>query len=110
MHKVPYHGFLYRAASRDRPKPVIAKMARHAGVLFPGSVFIVTDMSMAARKVLRFYDQRGLREQRIREGKGALAWTRDSPAPASSQTRRGWSSLSRPANRAIPQGVPSFLK
>jgi len=42
-------------------------MVRHAGKLFPRSVSIVTNTIMAAKEVVRCYDQQGLRERRIRE-------------------------------------------
>jgi len=38
--------------------------------------FIVTNLSRVAKNVVRFYNKRGLCEQHIKEGKGALTWTR----------------------------------
>jgi len=74
--KIFFHEFLYRAASWKKSRRVIAKVEWHAGELFPRIGFIVTNMSRAPENVVRFYNQRGLCEQRIKEGKGALSWTR----------------------------------
>jgi Transposase DDE domain group 1 len=37
---------------------------------------IVTNMSRPAERVVAFYNKRGTCEQRIKEGKGAIKWTR----------------------------------
>jgi hypothetical protein len=74
--KVFYHDFSYRARSWRRSRRVIAKIEWHAGELFPRVGFIVTNLSAQAKKVVRFYNQRGNCEQWIKEGKYALAWTR----------------------------------
>jgi Transposase DDE domain group 1 len=39
-------------------------------------LFIVTNMSRPAERVLAFYNKRGTCEQWIKEGKGAIKWTR----------------------------------
>jgi hypothetical protein len=74
--KVLYHDFSYRAGSWDRSRRVIAKIEWHQGELFPRVGFIVTNLSKVAKNVVRFYNKRGLCEQHIKEGKGALSWTR----------------------------------
>jgi hypothetical protein len=38
--------------------------------------FIVTSLSRPAERVVAFYNQRGTAEQWIKEGKGAIRWTR----------------------------------
>lgn len=38
--------------------------------------FIVTNLTMRAKNVVRFYNQRGTAEQWIKEGKNAVKWTR----------------------------------
>lgn len=38
--------------------------------------FIVTNMRRSSRNVVNFYNLRGVVEQRIKEGKGAINWTR----------------------------------
>ena len=46
------------------------------GELFPRIGFIVTNLTWHAKRVVRFYNQRGTAEQWIKEGKLALTWTR----------------------------------
>ena len=74
--KVLYHDFSYRAGSWDRSRRVIAKIEWHSRELFPRVGFIVTNLSKVAKNMVRFYNKRGLCEQHIKEGKGALSWTR----------------------------------
>jgi hypothetical protein len=38
--------------------------------------FIVTNLTRPAKRVVRFYNQRGTAEQWIKEGKNAVKWTR----------------------------------
>jgi hypothetical protein len=40
------------------------------------SGFIVTNLARPAERVVAFYNQRGTAEQWIKEGKGAIKWTR----------------------------------
>ena len=74
--KAFYHDFTYRAGSWNRPRRVIAKIEWHQGELFPRVGFIVTNLSKIAKNVVRFYNQRGRCENWIKDGKGALTWTR----------------------------------
>jgi hypothetical protein len=55
---------------------VIAKVDWHPGELYPRVGFIVTNMSRPAERVVAFYNKRGTCEQWIKEGKGAIKWTR----------------------------------
>ena len=55
---------------------MVAKVEHHAGELFPRIGFIVTNLSLPSRAVVRFYNQRGTAEQWIKEGKQAAHWTR----------------------------------
>jgi Transposase DDE domain group 1 len=72
-----YHAsFSYQAATWDKPRRVIAKVEWHLGELYPRTGFIVTNMSRPAENVVAFYNQRGTCEQWIKEGKGAIKWTR----------------------------------
>ena len=48
----------------------------HVGVLFPRVGFIVTNLPLPNRAVVRFYNKRGTAEQWIKEGKQAVHWTR----------------------------------
>ena len=71
-----YAGFLYQAQSWDRARRVVAKVEWHNGELFPRVGFIVTNLVRPAKRVVRFYNQRGTAEQWIKEGKNAVKWTR----------------------------------
>jgi hypothetical protein len=68
--------FHYKAASWDKERRVIAKIEWHPGELFPRVGFIVTNLPMETDWVVRFYNQRRIAEQHIKEGKYAFHWTR----------------------------------
>ena len=51
-------------------------MEWHPGELYPRVGFIVTNMARRAESVVGFYNKRGTCEQYIKEGKGAIKWTR----------------------------------
>jgi hypothetical protein len=59
-----------------KPHRVVAKVEWHAGELYPRVGFIVTNLARPAERVVAFYNQRGTAEQWIKEGKGAIKWTR----------------------------------
>ncbi len=71
-----YAGFLYQAKSWNQARRVVAKVEWHNGELFPRVGFIVTNLTRPAKRVVRFYNQRGTAEQWIKEGKNAVKWTR----------------------------------
>src|SRR5277367_4745960 len=71
-----YADFLYQAQSWDCARRVVAKVEWHKGELFPRVGFIVTNLDRPAKRVVRFYNQRGTAEQWIKEGKNAVRWTR----------------------------------
>jgi len=71
-----YKGFLYQAASWKTARRVVAKVEFHVGELFRRVGFIVTNLSLPSRAVVRFYNKRGTAEQWIKEGKQAAHWTR----------------------------------
>ena len=71
-----YSCFLYRAASWNKWRRVVAKVEWHEGELFPRVGFIVTNLWIAEERVVRFYNKRGTAEQWIKEGKQAIKWTR----------------------------------
>jgi hypothetical protein len=71
-----YANFTYRAGSWTKPRRVIAKVEWHPGELYPRVGFIVTNLSRPAERVVAFYNKRGTCEQWIKEGKGAIKWTR----------------------------------
>jgi hypothetical protein len=68
--------FTYQAGSWTKPRRVIAKVEWHPGELIPRVGFIVTNLSRPAERVVAFYNKRGTCEQWIKEGKGAIKWTR----------------------------------
>ena len=49
----------------------LLKVEHHLGELFPRVGFIVTNLQLLNRAVMRFYDKRGTAEQWIKEGKKA---------------------------------------
>ena len=55
---------------------MVAKVEWHPGELIPRVGFIVTNLARPAERVVAFYNQRGTCEQWIKEGKGAIKWTR----------------------------------
>jgi Transposase DDE domain group 1 len=73
---VLYKSFRYQAESWTTPRRVVAKVEHHAGELFPRVGFIVTNLQLPSRAVVRFYNKRGTAERWIKEGKQAAHWTR----------------------------------
>ena len=73
---VRYADFSYQAQSWNRSRRVVAKVEWHKGELFPRVGFIVTNLTRPAKRVVRFYNQRGTAEQWIKEGKHSVKWTR----------------------------------
>ena len=71
-----YASFTYQAQSWKKPRRVVAKIEWHPGELYPRVGFVVTSLARPAERVVAFYNQRGTAEQWIREGKGAIKWTR----------------------------------
>src|SRR5215472_4416787 len=71
-----FASFCYQAQSWRKPRRVVAKVEWHPGELYPRVGFIVTNLARPAERVVTFYNQRGTAEQWIKEGKGAIKWTR----------------------------------
>ena len=71
-----YASFSYQAGSWNKQRRVVAKVEWHPGELVPRVGFIVTNLSRPAERVMAFYNQRGMAEQHIKEGKNAIRWTR----------------------------------
>jgi hypothetical protein len=59
-----------------RKRRLVAKVEWHPNELYPRVGFIVTNLARSAERVVAFYNQRGTAEQWIKEGKGAIKWTR----------------------------------
>jgi Transposase DDE domain group 1 len=68
--------FSYQAQSWKKARRVVAKVEWHLGELYPRVGFIVTNLARPAERIVAFYNQRGTCEQFIKEGKGAIKWTR----------------------------------
>ena len=66
---VEYKEFHYQAASWKQARRAVAKVEHHPGELSPCVGFIVTNLTLPSRAVVRFYSKRGTAEQWIREGK-----------------------------------------
>jgi hypothetical protein len=90
---VEYKGFLYQAASWKTARRVVAKVEHHLGELFPRVGFIVTNLTLPSRAVVRFYNKRGTAEQWIKEGKQAVKMTRLSCHRFRSNEVRLWLSI-----------------
>ena len=73
---VEFKGFLYQAASWKTARRVVAKVEHHPEELFPRVGFMVTNLTLPSRAVVRFYNKRGTAEQWIKEGKQAVKMTR----------------------------------
>jgi hypothetical protein len=71
-----YANFSYQTQSWKIPRRVVAKVEWHPGELYPRVGFIVTNLSRPPERVVAFYNKRGTCEQWIKEGKGAIKWTR----------------------------------
>jgi hypothetical protein len=54
----------------------MAKVEWHNGGLFPHVGFIVSNLTRPAKRVVRFYKQRGTAEQWIKESKNVVKWNR----------------------------------
>ena len=68
--------FTYQAGSWTKPRRVTGKVEWHSGELYPRVGFIVANMARSAERVVAVYNKRGTCERWIKEGKGAIKWTR----------------------------------
>ena len=59
---IRYKSFQYQADSWTTPRRVVAKVEHHVGELFPRVGFIVTNLPIHNRAVVRFYNKRGTAE------------------------------------------------
>jgi hypothetical protein len=73
---VRYKSFSYQAGSKTKPRRIVAMAKYHEGELFPRVGFIVTNLSLPSRAVVRFYSARGTAEQWINGTKQARHWSR----------------------------------
>jgi hypothetical protein len=68
----------YQAKSWSRPRRVVAKIEWHQGELFPRIGFVISNSRLPAGKVIKVYNGRAERENRIKEGKNTLRWDKTS--------------------------------
>jgi len=71
-----FASFSYRAQSWNKPRHIVAKVEWYPDELYPRVGFIVTNLARSVEGIVAFYNQRGTCEQWIKEGKGAIKWTR----------------------------------
>ena len=64
---VRYKSIQYQADSWTTPRRVVAKVEHHVGELFPRVGFIVTNLTLPNRAVVRFYNKRGTAEHGSRK-------------------------------------------
>jgi hypothetical protein len=100
-----YANFTYQAGSWTKSRRVVAKVEWHPGELYPRVGFIVTNMSRPAERVVAFYNKRGTCEQWIKEGKGAIKWTRLSCRTFAANAVRLQTSRARLQPRQFPAHV-----
>lgn len=82
-----------QAESWKAARRVVAKVEHHPGELFSRVGFIVTNLTLPSRAVVRFYNMRGKAEQWIKEGKQAVKMTRLSCQRFGSNEVRLWLSV-----------------
>ncbi len=71
-----YASFRHQAQTWTRSRRVVAKVEWHPDELYPRVGFLVTNLARPPEPVVGFYNGRGTAEQRVKEGKNALKWTR----------------------------------
>jgi len=73
QRQVYHREFLYQASSWTKARRVVVKMERSAGELLFQFTFIVTNMALQPKNIVRFYCQRGSMENFIKEAKNGFA-------------------------------------
>lgn len=74
-YAVVYDEFEYQAASWEYPRRVVVKVEKPANQFFYQYAFIVTNMDLPPRDILRFYCNRGTMENFIKECKNGFDFT-----------------------------------
>ena len=69
-----YKSFRYQAESWTTPRRIVAKVEHHVRELFPRVGFIVTNLPLSNRAVVRFDNKRRTAEPWIKAGKQAAHW------------------------------------
>ena len=65
-----------RAGSWNKKRLVVAKIEWYPGELYSRVGFIDTNLARPANRAVAVYNQGGMTEQHIKEGKNAIVWTR----------------------------------
>src|ERR1700694_4791393 len=86
-------GFLYQGLTGRAARRVVAKVEHHAGELYPRVGFIVTNLTLPSRAVVRFYNKPRTAEQWIKEGRQAVKMPRLSCHRFRSNEVRLWLSI-----------------
>ena len=71
----------HQAASSIQARRVVARVEFHCEEFFPRVGFIVANLALNKRAVVRFYNKGGTAEQSIKESKQPVAMTRPSCLP-----------------------------
>jgi hypothetical protein len=86
--KVFYKSFDYQARIWDKPRRVVVKMEKPEGELFFTYTFIVTNMQLSPKNIVKLYANRGTMENFIKEAKNGFAFDQmGSPSFYSNATR-----------------------
>ena len=73
-YQVVYGEFEYQASSWNKPRKVIVKIEKAAGEITFNHTFIVTNMNLPPKDIVKFYANRGTMENFIKEGKNGFAF------------------------------------
>lgn len=71
-HAVVFGEFEYQAESWDKVRRVVCKIEKPAGQFLHTYMFVVTNLSLPLKDVIRLYCQRGVMENYIKEGKNGF--------------------------------------
>lgn len=86
--KVFYTSFDYQARAWDKPRRVVVKMEKPEGELFFTYTFIVTNMGLSPKNIVKLYANRGTMENFIKEAKNGFAFDQmSSPSFYSNATK-----------------------
>lgn len=73
-YQVVYGEFEYQAGSWNKPRRVVVKIEKPAGEITFKHTFIVTNMDLSPKSIVKFYSNRGTMENFIKEGKNGFAF------------------------------------
>ncbi len=73
-NQVVYGEFKYKASSWKKNRRVVVKIEKPEGQLCHNYTFVVTNMTLPAKDVIKFYSNRGTMENFIKEGKNGFSF------------------------------------